>query len=279
MKLLFALLMPLMAYAGIPRPTDHTVQESARLQLFDNEFAVRHNQVQGISRVLKFGYNLDVDTGAEEAIVSYEGDIDLPSSADTVTIVSTDANDAAGDTGARLISVECLDENYDTVTFTMVPNGTSNVTSTQTCIAINSMRVATAGSSRSNEGTITATQTNTGDTLRQIPAGDSVTQSCHYTVPNGKKAYFDNVILEVIKLTGGATPAVVFRSKLYRPSTGVIYKNIRAYIDATKTNHLSLEKATVTPAQEGDVIWITASTDTDNTQVSCRTNIVLIDTE
>ena len=76
--------------------------------------------------VNKFGFNNSVGTGFES--VTDLGTNFLPTSAAVISLVSDDANDDDGDTGARTVKVEGLDANYALVDDTVTMNGTSAVT-------------------------------------------------------------------------------------------------------------------------------------------------------
>lgn len=136
--------------------------------------------------VNKFGYNNFVGTGFET--VSDLGTNFLPTSAAVISLVSDDANDDDGDTGARTVKVEGLDANYALVDDTVTMNGTSAVTTTQTFLRVFRMYVETAGSSNVNEGEITASH---GGTPIAAIHSDNGGQSLMavYTIPAGYKGY------------------------------------------------------------------------------------------
>ncbi|MCP4528944.1 MAG: hypothetical protein GY833_23995 [Aestuariibacter sp.] len=152
--------------------------------------AVSMGLVDGYSKVNKFGHNpatTDGDTvWGGGGVYGY-----FPTNALSVVAVSTDVDDADGDTGARTIQVYGLDENWEEATETVTLNGTTPVALTNTYIRLFRTIILTAGSSYSNEGNITVTEV--GGSTRVgifVGAGDGQTQHCIYTVPAGKTAYF-----------------------------------------------------------------------------------------
>lgn len=136
--------------------------------------------------VNKFGYNTAVGTTFE--VVSDLGTNYLPTVAGVVSIVSDDANDDDGDTGARTIEIEGLDANYNSLLETVTLNGTSAVTTTASFLRVFRMRVLTAGSSQSNEGILTASIG--GNNVGRISSDDGgQTLMAVYTIPAGYKGY------------------------------------------------------------------------------------------
>ena len=143
--------------------------------------------ISGHKHVAKFGKNEDVDT-SEEDIWSNGGvyGTGFLTSADTVVLSSGSANDTnSAGTGARKVTIEGLDANWDFQSETMNMNGTTNVNSANTYIRVFRMYVTEAGSVGTNDDTITATAS--VFTLAVIKPGEGQTQMCIYTVPRNKK--------------------------------------------------------------------------------------------
>jgi uncharacterized membrane protein len=113
------------------------------------------------------------------------------------SVVSSSANDAAAGTGARSIKITYYDQTgtgpfSETVTL----NGTTavNLVNTNHCY-IESIEVASVGTSPSNAGTITlkAGLNNTGTTVGTIAVGDNRTFWSHHYTPSGKITYITGV--------------------------------------------------------------------------------------
>ena len=136
--------------------------------------------------VNKFGFNTSVGNSFES--VTDLGTNFLPASAAVISVVSDDANDDDGDTGARSVKIEGLDANYALVDETIALNGTSAVTTTQTFLRVFRMSVASAGSSNTNEGQITASHGGTDIAAIHSDNGGQSLMAV-YTVPAGYKAY------------------------------------------------------------------------------------------
>ena len=148
---------------------------------------IARGAVAQTSHINKFGYNTAV--GATfETITDLGGNQYYPTSAGVVSIVSSDANDDDGDTGAITVEIQGLDGNYAEISETVTLNGTSAVTTTASFLRVFRMRVLTAGSSGTNEGNITASIG--GNNVARISGGNGgQTLMAVYTVPAGKKGY------------------------------------------------------------------------------------------
>lgn len=172
-----------------------------------DELSIMKEKVSGQRIISKFGENPDVDTA--EDIWDGGGDYTgFPTAtADEFVIVSTDANDAAGDTGARTVQCFYLNDDYemfddetdadgdgdttdDYLDFTLSLNGISGATTTVSGMRIWRCKVATSGSSQINEGTLTVRWADTPSVVfQQIQAGSGQTKNTAFTVPAGYTGY------------------------------------------------------------------------------------------
>jgi hypothetical protein len=146
---------------------------------------ISRGAVADTSHINKFGYNTAVGSTYEP--ITDLGTNVLPTSAGVVSVVSADANDDDGDTGARTVEIQGLDANYVEQTETVTMNGTVAVSTTASFIRVFRMRVLSAGTSETNEGNITASIG--GSEVARITAEQGQTLMAVYTVPAGKKAY------------------------------------------------------------------------------------------
>jgi hypothetical protein len=152
-------------------------------------FFVATDQVSTLDSVEKFGRNSDIDTAAPETIWASGGSYAYPDAAETVEIVSDDANDTSAGTGARTVMLYCLDSDWMEITQSATLNGTSAVSLATDCIRYNRMIVTSAGSGGTNAGNLTLRVESGGATRAYIVAGKAQTQLALYTVPGGKTAY------------------------------------------------------------------------------------------
>ena len=153
----------------------------------DNFLNIARNLIRDTSHINKFGFNDNVGTDFEVIGVGSANFV-YPTTAAVASVVSTDANDDDGDTGARTLSIQGLDGNYNDITETVTLNGTSAVTTTATFLRIFRARIETAGTSEGAEGTITVS-VGGNEIARLDPVYDNQTLQAAYTVPAGKTAY------------------------------------------------------------------------------------------
>ncbi len=159
---------------------------------------VTEGEVNGYSKVNKFGHNLAATSGDDVwgggGVYGF-----FPTSAVSIDIKSDDVNDdgdPAG-TGARTCVIYGLDENWEEKTSeTITLNGTTEVAIAGTWMRIFRLVVLTAGSNGANAGNLTVQCVGAGGGLADNTIGiyvnddDGQTQQAIYTVPAGKTAYF-----------------------------------------------------------------------------------------
>ena len=157
--------------------------------------AYSKGQVFGHEALRKFGINTLVPTtenyvGGTGAALPY-----LPITAVNVELISGNANDAAGGTGARTVTIAGLDANYDRQTEEITMNGTSATTATtNTYIRIYRAYVETAGTyAGTNAGLITIRASGGGASFATIVAGSSQSQETMYTVARGHGLFVKDI--------------------------------------------------------------------------------------
>jgi hypothetical protein len=166
---------------------------------------VSRGQIALHERFCPFGFNTAVTTS--ETVWSPGGLYTFPAAASVLTVVSDDADDDAGDTGALTVTIEGLDANYEPVSATVTMDGTNNVSTTGVSfLRVNRAYVATAGSTGTNEGTITIANS-APTTLASIAPGAGIAEQCVYTVPAGKTAYIGSFMISSYNSTAGAGTA------------------------------------------------------------------------
>lgn len=222
----------------------------------------------------KYGSNTDIDTGTDpETIWSTGGLYAFLSSAGTIAVVSSDANDDDGDTGARTIFIEGLDANYDQITETVTLNGTGSVnTTTHTdWLRVNRAYVVSAGSSEKNEGIITMTVG--GTTVATIPAEKGQTQQAIYTIPNGYKGYITNLSGAIVKGAGAATSADL---QFYSRKNDVIRLQQEISLDSTGTSEFNKIYSIPLSFEEKTDLYAEALVGANNTSVFVNFGIIIV---
>ena len=165
------------------------------------ELNVSRDKVRGAFHVIKFGNNDDID-GSMESVWDAGGLYPWSSFASAGTVVlssdsTEDDEDKGGGvegTGAHKVLIEGLDSEYNLVTDTLITNGTSTRTSTVEFLRVFRAYVSEAGTTGTNEGTLTITKG--GVTVAQIKTAGSPTATglgqtfmSVYTVPAGYTGY------------------------------------------------------------------------------------------
>jgi len=153
------------------------------------DLQVVRGQITGHKTIFKFGNNSDIN-GSLETIWSRGGLYVYPTSAIQMKVSSSSADDTALGTGARTVSVQGLDQNYNEVAETITLNGQTEVLTTNTFIRVFRAFVITAGSGGTAAGTI---YVGTGTVTAGVPAtvyaeialGDNQTTMATWTVPAG----------------------------------------------------------------------------------------------
>lgn len=154
---------------------------------------VARGLVAGHRSVVVFGFAPDVDT-TETTVWPGVGLLAHPSSAITLKVSSTNANDTASGSGARTVRIDGLDTNFDEISETVSLNGQTAVLTTQLFRRVNYATVLTAGASASAEGDI---YIGTGVVTTGVPAtvyqiikqSNNNTVTGHFTIPAGYTGY------------------------------------------------------------------------------------------
>lgn len=159
----------------------------------------------------KFGANGDISSGSVPEDIWDGGGLytGFIASAVACEILSNDANDDAGDTGARTVEVQGLDAlgNIQIVTATM--DGVNPV-AIGTFLRIYRMFVKSAGTSEGNEGTITARTVAGAVAMAQISPLIGQTLMAVYTIPNDfNSANMVQLIIGIRATTAQAVSATV----------------------------------------------------------------------
>lgn len=218
----------------------------------------------------KWGYNLDIDTAAEETIWEPGGDMTFLTSAETLDIVSTDANDVDAGTGAHGVVVYGIDANRESQVEVVLLNGLTDVTTTNTWLGVNRMALYRAGSGSVNAGRITATASTALTVQASIPAGEGTTQQAIFFTQAGHTALARDLFINAVKTTGGGNPLVVVRGWVLSFVSNAKYEVFRYNFDTQRGDHMVFGPRKAFPVGEKSVLWFTASTDTNNTAMAVR---------
>lgn len=203
---------------AIPMPLTHTETGSKRsLDVSTTDFylEVAKGNVAGHTIVTFNGHNPAVGTSLES--LWHEGGLVVfPTSASTMTVSSDDANDTSAGTGARTVIIQGLDTNYLEISETVIMNGVTAVTTSNSYLRVNTMIVVTAGSGAVNAGVVyigtgSVTSGKPAVVVNLVETGDNLSQTGFFTVPAAKDAYVVNIIFTG---TGNKTAEMIIFTRL-----------------------------------------------------------------
>ena len=244
--------------------------------------------VEGISSINKFGFNLNCDNGILTDIWDLTTQpIWLPPTQSRIhAIVSSDDTDgktgSPNSAGARTIHVHGLtDWNTKEVEETVILNGTTAVNTANSYVIIHRMRVRTSGASNINKGIIKATAATDNTITAQIDADDGQTEMAIFGIPSVQKAYMADYYASMLRSAGGASNVVADVSLLWTPDVENQNKmyQIRSRIVASMRGVSSFEH-TFNPYAEfpgPGILKIQVNTDTDDMGVSAGFDLYLVD--
>jgi hypothetical protein len=158
----------------------------------DSQLSLAAGGISSSASISVWGFGLSYTT-APTIITSIKitGNSWDPADANTVLELNGDStDDAAAGIGAREVTVYGIDEfgAEETEVVTCPGNGTSSALSTN-WRAVNSMVVTSAGSSKTNEGTLTLRVSGGGSIWARIQPGYSRSSQVRYRAPAGKRVF------------------------------------------------------------------------------------------
>ena len=192
----------------------------------------------------------------------------VPTSASTLSIVSTSAEDDPSPVGTGIWTMElkCLDSNYDPIQETITLNGLTPVVSTIECLRVLSIFALTGGTNGAMEGTLTVTHS--GDTQLYINPNHSQSKISHYTIPDG---YTGRILSFFINSFSTDRVSVYLQ---YSPDNGITWIDIREL--RVEDSHIRIDQGWYLDLPEHtDIKWKAAS-DGNNADISAGYFIQLI---
>ena len=189
-------------------------------RLFEHtDLAIARGFTKGHRALYKFGYNPDVN-GEEETVWAQGGNMTYPTSAVTMFVSSTSANDANGGTGANSILIQGLDENYDEIEETVFLNGQTQVATQLAYLRVYRAFVTLAGTGGTSGGTIYvgssgATGGVPNTTVYANLSFGNQTQIAAYTVPAGYTLYVDDINFTAALSQANKTATCSFVSRTF----------------------------------------------------------------
>jgi hypothetical protein len=238
------------------------------------QYEVAMGRRQGRTTWNKFGYNGDLDIGTE-TIWASGGTFTRINTASTFTVVSSSAQDIlTSGTGAWNVVIYYVDADRLAQTVVVPLNGTTPVVTAVTGLGINRAALFNTGSGDVNAGTITITATTGGTTQATIPAGEGTTQQAIFFTQANHTALMDFLSINVNKISGGGSPRVTVRGWVYSYVSTAKYLVFQQTIDTSVENSFTLNPNQPFVVGEKSIVYFEATTDTNNTIVSCRFSLI-----
>ena len=228
---------------------------------------------QGRSLWNKFGYNNDVDIGTE-VVASWGGTFTPLTTATTMTISSTSANDITGGTGCQTVVIYYIDANRNEQILVQAMNGTTPIVTVVTSLGINRVAMYLCGTGKKNAGTINVTATTGGSTMAQMPALGGVTQQCIFHVSANHN--FNTEWLFINVLNRGKNATLTVKLWVYSAVSNGTQEVFKIDIDTAVTNQpLNLNPNLPFPISEKSVIWLECTSDKNDVIVNARFSGIL----
>ena len=225
----------------------------------------------------KFGYNANLDSANQEVIWSHSNGWTYLTTASTLDVISTSANDSILGTGAQVVVISGINENKDIVSEVIELDGLNAVTTQHQYFGVNRVAVSSSGTLHTNDGIITASVTGSPANIQaEIPLGSGVTQQAIFFIPKDYTFASNWLWANIGRTVNNQVPSVTFYMYHYSYITNVKREIFRSKIDGTTENTIDLKPPQPFVIPEQGVIWVEAKTDKDDTEVQVRFSGMLI---
>lgn len=244
----------------------------------NSEFEFATGRRGGVDIVNVAGQNEDIDIATTPEDVwdgggTYTGQ---PSgAAETVTCVSSSANDAAAGSGARTLKLTGLSDTFEELEETITLNGVTGVATTNTFSRVFQGDVLSSGSSNTafNAGTITCNHTTTtANVFFVMKAGVNRARVGAYTIPAGKTGYLRNIFFELARQTTASITA-----SIYIKENGISPRLFRPFTDSNESPYNDRVFGGIELPARTDIRVRVESSDADNISVTTTYDIILVD--
>jgi len=230
----------------------------------------------GLDVVYKFAERTDLDTADNDALVFPDNTTNalvVMSSADTFDITYNSGTDGDGTTGALSLAIQYLDSDNKIQTAVHVLGSTGSDTTSFSGLGINRVVVLSAGTAKTNTNNISISDTTNADRQSFVSAGIGFAQDCDYHMPDNADGILKSMTFGAVRVGGGSSPKVKFSLKLFNRDRNTEYVVFRETIDTDIQTHRELFGDTGYRIRSNDVIFVTAETDTNNTELFVRYQI------
>ena len=228
--------------------------------------ALAANAVTNVSLVQPYADNATVGTSFE-TITNTNADQVLPVIAGAdIDVVSADAADDDGSTGATAVRVTYLDDNFNQYTQDVTMNGTTEVEMTEQNISfIQKAEVTASGTGLAAAGAITIADVTGGGVHALIDAGSKESGNCTWKIPAGHTGYVHGFWYDVDAVAAGVGTAEIALQVAHAESSGV----------ANSETWRTVAKVTVVE-NDNDIVSATGGNQNNNGSFSFPGNIPFV---
>ncbi len=153
----------------------------------DLGIAIAKGDIQGVGRIEKYGKR--AGAVATDVVQDEGGTISIETTATTIELISTDADDVDAGAGAQAIHIVGVDINWNPIEEDILTAGLSaSLPSVYSYLYVFRAKVVSSGAVR-NQGDITIRRSSAGSTLAQVLTGKGQTQKAVFPVPAGCSIY------------------------------------------------------------------------------------------
>lgn len=139
-----------------------------------------------------------------------------------IDVVSADAADDVGSTGATEVTVTYLDDNFNQYTEAVAMNGTTPVEMTEQNISfIQKAEITSSGTGLAAAGAITIADVTGGGVHAVIDAGAKESGNCTWKIPAGHSGYVHGFWADIESVAAGQGTAEIALQVAYADSSGV----------------------------------------------------------
>jgi len=186
------------------------------------DLAVAANAVGGVELVQPHADNATIGTSFE-TICNTNADQVLPVIAGAdIDVVSADAADDVGSTGATEVTVTYLDASFNQYTEAVAMNGATEVEMTEQTISfIQKAEVTASGTGLAAAGAITIADVTGGGVHAVIDAGSKESGNCTWKIPAGHTGYVHGFWYDVDAVAAGQGTAEIALQVAHAESSGV----------------------------------------------------------
>lgn len=254
-------------------------QKAVVARIIDMETQIAHRLLDGFSIVNKFGYNPDIDTGTTPEDVwggsgVYTG---FPQGiVETLTVVSTSANDTLAGTGAQRIRVIGLDANFDVLQEDISLNGLTGATSVNQFSRVHTAFVIQAGSGQVNAGALTVRHTvATVNVFLVMDIGRNQTNSSAYTIPDGYTGYMRRLMISP-RVVSSLGAGGLMQGGIWTRQNGFPFRLRRPFLVSSNAEYVDQIYGGLVFASRSDLIIRVTSVSDNNSQITAAYDMLLV---